>query len=507
MRFGFINNFAAQIAAPLTDAATEVELSTGADVIATALESTDVIALTLFAVDSQGNETKREVVYATAATPPMVTIERAKEGATASAFTAGDEVEARLTAAQLNNMPQGIVVESSFPGALALGSAYEDGGQSYVGPLASAAGAVAVGTNSEAAGILSVAIGLNSRAYGLKSVALMGGLASGEESQAFGDGSNSQGIQSFALNGGIAIGDGSYAIGDGSQSDGDQSLAILGGYASGLRAMAYGQNAVAGGTDSLALHGSSNGARSIAIGIDSSVSADEGVALGKGAQVNAEGGTAVGRNAVVSSPKSTAYGDGASAQPPGVTALGNGATGLSPEALALGLDAKGLAPYSVAVGRDAEASLVGGLAINAVSYLPAAYRQTGEFAGPPPTATRQAAMQVVIGTVALDLTDGAALATVELPSNAILLPDAFDVVVVESDTPGGAPEIQIGPDDVTPAAYLAATPVTKTAVGGRETHTPLVTDGITALRVAVVTAGTGTAYKIKVVVRGYVMEV
>ncbi|CAM0557092.1 hypothetical protein EHLJMEHL_02180 [Vreelandella titanicae] len=104
MRFGFLNNFSAQLAAPLSDTATEAELTSGAEKIAEALENADAVALTLFVVDSQGNETKREVVYATAATDAMVTIERGKEGGAAQAFSSESGVEARLTAESLRAM-------------------------------------------------------------------------------------------------------------------------------------------------------------------------------------------------------------------------------------------------------------------------------------------------------------------------------------------------------------------------------------------------------------------
>lgn len=540
MRFGFLNNFATQIAAPVAETDTTIELSNGGDLIAAALQDADAVALTLFATDSQGNETKREVVYATAVAVGVVTVERGQEGTEAQVFTPGVGVEARLTAAQLNNVLQGVAgfVPPGYAGAVALGSAYEYENQSFLAAQAVARGALALGSGTYATADSAVAIGSKmfaalswdsepvsvaaAQANGAGSVAIgPGAEASASLSVAVGDGSKAYGVRGVSLAGATASGISSCAIGLNSETQGEQSLALNGGYASGLRAVAVGPDADAGGEDTLALYGSSYSDRAIVVGVQASVNAPEGVAigvgagsnapesiaLGHGATVNAEGGTAVGRNSNVSSPKSSAFGDGASAQPPGVTSLGAGAEGLSPEVVSLGMEARALAPYSIAVGRAAEANLPGGLAVNAVSYLPSAYNQAGEYAGPPPTASRQAAMQVVVGTVALDLTDGAAVATVELPSGAILLPDAFDVVVVESDTAGGAPEIQIGPDDVTPAAYLAATPVTKTAVGGRETHSPLVTDGITALRVSVVTAGTGTAYKIKVVVRGYVMEI
>ncbi|MBT2788043.1 MULTISPECIES: WD40 repeat domain-containing protein [unclassified Halomonas] len=139
MRFGFLNNFSAQLAVPLSDTATEAELSSGAEKIAEALENADAVALTLFVVDSQGNETKREVVYATAAMDAMVTIERGKEGGTAQAFSPGSGVEARLTAESLRAMglsdaqasslekinsaspSMGSQAQATAPGAVAIG--------------------------------------------------------------------------------------------------------------------------------------------------------------------------------------------------------------------------------------------------------------------------------------------------------------------------------------------------------------------------------------------------
>lgn len=540
MRFGYINNLATQIAAPLTDASEEVQLSAGASRIAAALEHADAVALTLFATDSQGNETKREVVYATAVSGAVVTISRAKETTEPQPFSAGDGVEARLTAASLNNMLQGVAgyVAPGYAGAVALGPAYEHDGQSFSAAQAVALGALALGSGAYATGNSAVAIGGTlfaalswdsepvsvdaAQANGVGSVAIgPGAEASASLSVAVGDGSRAYGVRALAMAGGSANGEASVAMGEGSNSQGYGAVALSGAYASGLHAFAHGPDANTSGDYAIALFGSAYADHAIVIGVQAAVNATEGIAIGmgaeanapesmamgKGAAANAPGTTAVGRAADASSPHSSAFGDGAKAQPPGVTALGAGAEGWSPEVVALGMAAQALAPYSVALGCAAEANIPGGMALNALSYLPAAYRQAGEYAGPPPTATRQAAMQVVIGTVALDLTDSAAVATVELPPNALLLPDAFDVIVVESDTAGGAPEIQIGPDDTAPADYLAATPVANTAVGGRETHAPLVTDGITALRVAVVTAGTGTAYKVKVVVRGYVMEV
>lgn len=525
MRFGFLNNFAAQLAVPVVDDATEIEISAGAEAIATALDDADAVALTLFVVDTQGNETKREVVYATAVAESVVTIKREKEGTERQGFSAGDRVEARLTAAPLQQMLQGIAgtMPPGIAGAIALGSAYEHEDQTFGPAQAVAPGALALGSESYATSDAAVAIGgkfyaalvldgdpvlVNAaQANGVGAVAIgSGAQATAGLGIALGDGSRAYGVRSVALAGASAYGARSCSIGANSSSHGDDSLAVAGGYASSDGAVALGAEANSGGESSFAVFGSTYSDAAIVIGVGAGVNAPEGLAvgvnaeangpasivIGKEAQANSEGAMALGRNAVASSPGSLALGDGAQANPPEVTAIGMGA------------NAK--APYSVALGRSAATTVTGGLQTNALSYLPYRYDQTSENAGSPPTASRQAAMQVVVGTEAIDVTDSAAVAIIELPANTILLPDAFDVVVVESDEAGGTPEIQAGPDDTDPAGYLAAKPVSKTSMGEREVFEPLSGDGITMLRASVVTAATGTL-SVKLMVRGYVMEI
>lgn len=527
MRFGFLNNFATQIAAPVAETDTTIELNNGGDLIAAALQDVDAVALTLFAVDSQGNETRREVVYATAVAEGVVTIERGQEGAEAQPFTAGDRVEARLTAASLANMEQGLsgLVPASARGAVALGVEVIQEGEAFPRAQAVAAGALAFGADASATGTAAVALGsgLNAsltwdgdlilsqgaKANGAGAVAIgAGAQANAGRAVAIGAESESNGLASLALAGGAAYGTKTVAMGGGAQAYGDDTLALgAGAYSGGNKSFSlFGYT-----TEDFALsigEGSNvSGRESVAMGRNAQVNAQEAMALGHGATVNAEGGTAVGRNTNVSSPKSSAFGDSATAQPPGVTAIGASAVGQNVDVLAVGAGAVAQSAYSIALGSYASARVQGGMAVHAISYLPDEYTHTAEFGGPPPTASRQAAMQVAVGTEALDVTDGGASVSFELPPDTLLMPDAFDVVVVESDGAGGAPEIQIGPDDVTLNDYLATTPITKTAVGGRDTHTPLMTDGITALRVSIVTPGSGTAYKVKIIARGYVMEI
>lgn len=521
MRFGFLNNFTAQLAAPVADDATEIELSTGAEAIATALENADVVALTLFATDSQGNETKREVVYATVATVPMVTIDRAEEGTMAAAFTAGDEVEARLTAAALSSASGDNRIGFTEYGTFyAVSNLVEDshnpdpndqGGGVVIGlgALTHLYGGVAIGTNAQA-GYETVAVGSNASA-------VTNGNDEHDWSLAAGGYANANGYHSTAVGGYTqALGESSLAVGAYAESRGNNGVAlgpntlaqegcIVMGTGAKITDQAPVSNAILIGKKSYA-------------GIDNSVfitDADQKpgtsrnvVCIGMGAQGNSHG-VVVGRNAKDFGFGEVVVGADATASPFGV-AVGRNANA-SNDATALGHDSDAgmrctvvgknakASEDGVAIGKDADASVLGGLVIEGLSYA--------KKSGLSSFSITNNAMQTVLVSGFLDVTDSSASQTISLPNSTMFFADAFDVVVLESDTPGGAPEIQIGPDDVSPAAYLAATPVTKTALGGRETHAPLVTDGITALRVSVVAAGSGTAYKIKVVVRGYVMEV
>lgn len=248
----------------------------------------------------------------------------------------------------------------------------------------------------------------------------------------------------------------------------------------------------------------------VALGAYASVANDPGegqgafVVIGGGAEITGGwAGIAIGAYAASGGSESTAVGSNAVANGDESVAVGPYASTAQRYAVSIG-DSTVNSLAGISIGYTSDCNIDGGVLIAGLHYLSKNYPNNYHGA---PSATVRSSSQVTVATDAISLLSTAGVATLEFPANVIFIPDAFDVVVVESNGAGGAPEIQIGPDDVTPAAYLAATPVTKAVVGGRETHGPLVTDGITALRVAVVTAGTGTAYKVKVVARGYVMEV
>lgn len=115
--------------------------------------------------------------------------------------------------------------------------------------------------------------------------------------------------------------------------------------------------------------------------------------------------------------------------------------------------------------------------------------------------------QVIIQGTAIDLTVAGDSTTIAIPSGYVMYVDHIDLIVATSDTPGGTPSIEAGPDGVTPDTYLANSPINVTALGDREVFTPIVTAGVSQVRVAVNTAGTGTAYSVTPILRGYLMVV
>lgn len=458
MKYGFVNNLSTELAVAVSAGDTQIELSTGADLIAAALQNVDAVALTLIATDDQGNETEREVVYATAAAPPMATVMRAQEGTAAVSFAPGDGCEGRLTAGALQSYSN---IEVGDGLDIGVGNLLNESAESYV----------LIGNNNDIAdaadfGWASLVVGNQQYSAG----------ASGDTFVLLGaSNSLSDAAEKPAFMAGIY----NYIETD----NGDPST--LGTFDGGL--VVIGQDCYAGNSCSGLIVGFDNYVRddsrsACCVGTDNyQYFVNEGVYLGNNNQSYGSAG------ALVEKPVS----------------IGNSNLSDYSFTVCVGNNNSCHAEASGAIGNDLKVNVERGIATSMISFLPLETLSTSSAV----TAANNTSSQVTLGTANIDLTSADSTATITLPANAILLPDAFDVVVTEADGAGGTPEIQIGPDDVTPASYLAATPVTKTAVGGRETHAPLVMDGITALRVAVTTAGTGTAYKVKVVVRGYVIEV
>ncbi|AXY41594.1 hypothetical protein [Halomonas sp. JS92-SW72] len=117
------------------------------------------------------------------------------------------------------------------------------------------------------------------------------------------------------------------------------------------------------------------------------------------------------------------------------------------------------------------------------------------------------ARQVALYAGPLDLTDNTAFVEIAVPAGHQLFLDALDLIVEAADSVSGIPELQAGPDDQAPSDYLAATAVSVDATGERQVESPGMAAAVTAVRVSVATAGSGTAWSVRPVLRGYLMEV
>ncbi|NIC05272.1 hypothetical protein [Billgrantia bachuensis] len=494
MRYGFVNNFAQALAAPLAEGSTTLSLDGGGSLLSNA--GADLgYTLTLFQVDDQGEETAREIVLVTGVSGNDLTIVGEQEGTVrpSGGWLAGTKVEARLTALGLisldfrnaSSIVLGEGAQNDATNCLA-GGRYAYNGKS---------GSVAWGDGASTWGQYSASFGRNAATNADSALAGgSGALASGLASVAWGSGCQVSGDYSACFGGQGSVSGargtaGGYtasvsaqwgaAYGYGSSVSGEHGLAM------GHNAAVYQSEGIAAGNGA-----SSNAGQAIAQGAGASAFGARGVATGAGAQA-AEDSSAYGGGADASGGKSCAMGANSTAQPPQSSAFGADTISANVGQTLLGYGAGGSA-------------VPGGLIVHGLAHLVSTPTHPADAAAP--AITRQSAAQVVIATEPLNLTDDTAAVELALPSGALLFIDGFDVVVVGSDGAGGSPEISIGPNDVTPAEYLASTPVSLTAVGGRESHAPLVANGIASLRVATTVAGTGTTYQAKVVVRGYVME-
>lgn len=274
---------------------------------------------------------------------------------------------------------------------------------------------------------------------------------------------------------------------------------------------AWGLNAEASGNSSLAIgEVTTQALGNFAFAIANGTAGEKGVAVGFGtAGLNA---VSVGNNNAVWQ-RSVGVGSDIYAQEYYVTCLGPLCSSFGVNGISIGHYANADVRDSVAIGPGIETSIVGGYRCGAVPYISATpdahYANAfpgfgaGDFTAPP--VTRRNTPYVVIATDDVDLTTAADFAELAMPTGTRLFMDTLDIVITSSATPGGTPDVTVGPDGVSPAAYLAATAVTGTAVGGRQSETPLVTDGVTSVRMTTGTAGTGTLTA-KLVVRGYLME-
>jgi hypothetical protein len=110
----FTNNASTTLASSISSGATSLTVASGAGALFPNPTSPDYFLVTLQGVSG----TPTEIVKCTARSTDVLTIARAQEGPTASAFTGGDKVALRVTAAQMtgaskSGLANGVITENS----------------------------------------------------------------------------------------------------------------------------------------------------------------------------------------------------------------------------------------------------------------------------------------------------------------------------------------------------------------------------------------------------------
>ena len=98
----FTNNAATNLASSITSIATSLTVTASTGALFPNPTGGDYFLLTLIGISGS----PIEIVKVTARSTDTMTIVRAQEGTTASAFTGGDKVELRITAATMNGAAQ-----------------------------------------------------------------------------------------------------------------------------------------------------------------------------------------------------------------------------------------------------------------------------------------------------------------------------------------------------------------------------------------------------------------
>jgi len=99
----FSNNASTTLASAITSSATSLTVATGQGSLFPTITGSNIFYITL---QSATASTPIEIVKVTARSGDTMTIVRAQDGTTASAFNSGDKVELRLPAVVLNDLPQ-----------------------------------------------------------------------------------------------------------------------------------------------------------------------------------------------------------------------------------------------------------------------------------------------------------------------------------------------------------------------------------------------------------------
>ncbi|MBB2296181.1 MULTISPECIES: YadA-like family protein [unclassified Escherichia] len=235
----------------------------------------------------------------------------------------------------------------------------------------SAAGATAVGYNSNATGQSSVSMGQLSKATGSRGVAIgSGASAIGDYTVALAVGSSDSGESAVAIGQGSgAQNKGSVALGNRASSLGEKSVALgVDSKATGDDSLALGRNALGNSTGSIAMGAESeaNGLYSLALGASSVANADNTVALGYGANAAKAGAMAfgqagkadgvnsiaLGNSSLAGNENSIAIGQKSSAGPENSIAIGGQTSVTGANSVALGTGSVAKLENSVSVGND-----------------------------------------------------------------------------------------------------------------------------------------------------------
>jgi hypothetical protein len=115
----YTNNAATNLSASILSSATSLTVTSGTGVLFPSPTNGDYFLVTLQGISG----TPTEIVKVTARSTDTFTIVRGQEGTTASAFTGGDKVELRITAAAMNGavysgLAGGIITENSNTGTV-----------------------------------------------------------------------------------------------------------------------------------------------------------------------------------------------------------------------------------------------------------------------------------------------------------------------------------------------------------------------------------------------------
>ena len=295
----------------------------------------------------------------------------------------------------------------------------------------------------------------------------------------------------------------SIAIGQKAEVESSSKSSIAIGHRSGAGASgSTTEEAVA-----IGYYAAATGHRSLAVGSQSTANADDATAVGRFAGALAKDATCLGHFSGAHGEKSTALGHFAGAYVEKSTAIGQNAEANAIKGLAVGVDSSVSTngKFGLALGADAEANQVATAVIKGIGC----HRTTADAPGTLETddilTRHRCAPMMTLATGIIDLTDGAASYTIDLPTGYRFYPDRIDVIITAATSPSGAPAIQLGTDaDANIASILAASAVTVNAAYERQVFTPVL-HGVDNIRVSVETAGTGTL-TCRVVVTGYLME-